>query len=293
MPRCTGRAVVWLDQASVPVRLYPATRDPPKIELRLLHKDCGSRLQQRYRCPRDNTVLEPAMIAKGYEVAKDRYVIISPEDLAAAEPEPDPSIDLTELVKAEDIDPVHWARPHYLGPDVESGPVQLPEADEAARRYAWLEDVLRLEGRVALGRWATRGHDLFVGLRRLTTGGLVLHELRRANEIRPFSEIGLDVPKVAAGEPALQLGLKLAEKHAAATFQPSAYPDERYTQMVLAIEAKVHNREIVASPVNGRPVVVDLLQALKASLEVGDERAGPKRAERAAAEPAKKKRATR
>jgi DNA end-binding protein Ku len=262
-PRCTGKAVIWFGQVSIPVRLYPATRDPPKIEFRLLHKDCGSRPKQRYLCPADNTLLEEDAIVKGYEVGKDRFVVFTPEDLEAVEPKPDPAIEVAELVDAAEIDPLHWARPHYLGPDVESGPVRLPEADEAARRYAWLADVLRLGGKIALCRWATRGRDLFVGLR-AADGRLVLQELRRAEEVRPVGEIELS--PVAANEPALQLGLRLAEERSVAEFRPGAYPDERYAATVMAIAAKVRGGEIVAAPVNGRPVIVDLLAALKASV---------------------------
>jgi DNA end-binding protein Ku len=281
-PRCTGKAVIWFGQVSIPVRLYPATRDPPKIEFRLLHKDCGSRPKQRYLCLADNTLLEEDAIAKGYEVGKDRYVMFTAQDLDQLQPEPDPAIEVAELVEAANIDPIHWARPHYLGPDVETGPVRLPEADEAARRYAWLADVLRLAGKVALGRWATRGRDLFVGLR-AADGRLVLQELRRAEEVRPVDEI--DLSPVAANEPALQLGLRLAEERSTENFRPEIYPDERYAATVLAIAAKVRGGEIVASPVNGRPVIVDLLEALKASVAAGP----PKKAESPKAEPAPKK----
>ncbi len=288
-PRCTGKAVVWFGQVSIPVRLYPATRDPPRVEFRLLHKDCGSRPKQRYLCPADNTLLEEDAIVKGYEVGKDRYVVFSPEDLEAVEPKPDPAIDLAELVPATEIDPIYWVRPQYLGPDVEDDPVRLPEADEAARRYVWLADVLRLGGKIALGRWATRGRDLFVGLR-AADGRLVLQELRRADEIRPLAEI--ELPSIAANEPALQLGLRLAEQRSGKSFRPDAYPDERYAATVMAIAAKVRGGEVIAAPVNGRPVVADLMAALQASVAASP----PKKADsppKPEPIPKKKKRAAR
>jgi DNA end-binding protein Ku len=273
-PRSTGSATIWLSDVSVPVKVYPALKDPPKVELVTVHKDCGSRIKQEYRCPvHADAPLARELQAKAYEVAKDRFVVFEPGDLEAVQPEPDPDIRVEGLVAIEDVDPVHWGKPSYLGPELGKGPVVDPEP---ARRYAWLADVLRLEGKAAIGRWATRGRDLLVAIR-AAEGRLVLQELRRAEEVRCITDI--EAPPAPAGTVEVTLGLRLAGSLELEAFDPAAYPDERYQRTVALIQAKVEGKAIAAAPPaeGKRGQVVDLLQALELSL--GEGRRGPHRAE--------------
>jgi DNA end-binding protein Ku len=276
MPHCTGKATVWFGQVAIPVKVYSATQAPPTIQLHQLHKADNARLKQQYVCAADGAQVAREDMVKGYEVAKDQFVTFTPEELKAAEEASSQAIEIDVCVPLDRIDPVYWGRPYYLGPDQGS-----------EEPYALLADVLRLSNRAALASWAVRGQDLFVCLRH-SEGRIVLQELLRAEEVRPLGEIEAPLPPVA--EESLQLALKLVETRERDDFRPGDYPDKVYAKKLKLIAEKVAAKAIVASPVNGRTQVVDIVEGLKASVA-----AGPKKAPSPEPEPIakKKKRAAR
>src|SRR5687767_3220743 len=110
-------ATISFGLVSIPVRLYSTGQTSESISFRMLHKKCGSPLKQQYLCSKEGTVVEREDMAKGYEYAKDQYVLFSPEEIKAAEEEATRAIAITEFVPIAAVDPVYFDRPYYLGPD--------------------------------------------------------------------------------------------------------------------------------------------------------------------------------
>ena len=156
---------------SIPVKLYSATEASRAISFNLLHKTCGSRLRQQYFCIKEEVPVGRDEMAKGYEFAKDQYVIFTPEELKAMEEAGTHMADITEFVPLEAVDPVYFDKAYYLGPD-----------KGGAKPYALLAKALRESGRCALGRWAARGKQYIVMIRPVDEG-LVMQQLLYANEV--------------------------------------------------------------------------------------------------------------
>jgi DNA end-binding protein Ku len=254
---------------SVPVKLYATGQSGAKVSFNLVHEKCGSRLRQQYVCPRCDVVVEKEEIVKGYEFAKDQYVLFTPEELEAIETPQSEGIEITEFVPAEEVDPVFLERSYYLGPD-KGGP----------RAYRLLSAALRETGRVAIGRYAARGKMYLVLVRSMNDGdgGMVMEQLRYADEVRRFSEVPVEEGEVAKSE--LKLAKQLVEASSADAFEPEKYHDQVRRQMLEMIQRKVEGEEITAAPAADapQPQIIDLMAALKASLS---EKEGRKPAARA------------
>jgi len=162
---------------SIPVKLYSATESSKAISFNMLHKACGSRLKQQYLCVKEEIPVAREDMVKGYEFAKDQYVLFSPEELKALEEAGTGMAEITEFVPLESIDPVYFDKAYYLGPD-----------KGGAKPYALLTKALRESGRCALGRWAARGKQYIVMLRPVEEG-LVMQQLLYAGEVRSIRDI--------------------------------------------------------------------------------------------------------
>lgn len=253
---------------SVPVKLYATGQAGAKVSFNLVHAKCGSRLRQQYVCPRCDVVVEKEEIVKGYEFAKDQYVLFTPEELEAIETPQSEGIEIAEFVPAEAVDPVFLERSYYLGPD-----------KGGSRAYRLLAAALRESGKVAIARYAARGKMYLVLVRPLAEGdGMVMEQLRYADEVRRFSEVPIEEGAVAKSE--LKLARQLVEASSADIFEPEKYRDEVRQQMLEMIQQKVEGQEITATPASGapQPQIIDLMAALKASLS---EKEGRKPAARA------------
>ena len=239
---------------SIPVKLYSATETSRAISFNLLHKACGSRLRQQYFCIKEDVPVAREEMAKGYEFAKDQYVMFTPEELKALEEAGTQTADITEFVPAKTIDPVFFDKAYYLGPD-----------KGGAKPYALLARALKESGRCALGRWAARGKQYIVMIRPVEDG-LVMQQLLYAGEVRSMKEIEIPVTEVKPAE--LKLAQMLIEQQSSDTFDPGQYADEVAKRIELAVQQKVEGQEIVMSEEpEGGAQVIDLMEALRASLE--------------------------
>ncbi|HYR46257.1 MAG TPA: Ku protein, partial [Thermoanaerobaculia bacterium] len=211
--RAIGTANISFGLVSIPVKLFSAANTSSGISFNLLHAKCGSRLKQQYICPKEDNVIVPREeMRKGYEFAKDQYVLFTNEELKTLEEESTQTVEVTEFVPVAQVDPVYYDRPYYLGPD-----------KGGSKAYWLLAEALRTTGRVALAKYAARGKQYLVMLRPVE-GGLVMQQLLYADEVRPISEIGLDnKEKVADAE--LKLATMLVEQRASDEFRPEAYED--------------------------------------------------------------------
>ena len=243
---------------SIPVKVYSATEASRAISFNLLHKTCGSRLKQQYFCVKEEVPVAREDMAKGYEFAKDQYVMFTPEELKALEEVGTHTADITEFVPASTIDPVFFDKAYFLGPD-----------KGGAKPYALLARALKESGRCALGRWAARGKQYIVMIRPVDTGlieGLVMQQLLYAGEVRSMNDI--DIPKMDVKPQELKLAQQLIEQQSSEKFDPSAYTDEVRARIEAAVQKKVEGQEITTAeaPEQGAQVI-DLMDALRASLE--------------------------
>jgi DNA end-binding protein Ku len=263
--RSIASLTVSFGLVSIPVKLYSATQASSAISFNLLHKTCGSRLKQQYLCQKEGVVVERDEMVKGYEFAKDQYVMFNPDELKAMEETGTHTIEITEFVPAATVDPVYFDKAYYLAPD-----------KGGAKPYALLTQALRDAGRTALGRWAARGKQYIVMLRPVEEG-LVMQQLMYATEVRPISE--LEIPHAEVRPAELNLAKQLIEQGSSETFNPAAYTDQVRERIEAAVQKKVEGQEISLAepPVTGGAQVIDLMEALRASLG--------KKAPAAAAEP--------
>jgi DNA end-binding protein Ku len=248
---------------AIPVKLYSATVGSERLRFHLLHAQDGSRLKQQYVCLQEERVVGREEIVKGYEFAKDQYVMFTPEELRALEEAGSHSVDVARFVPLAAVDPVYFERTYYLAPD-----------QGGAKPFTLFVTALRDSGRCAVGRWASHGRDHVVILRPIANA-LALHQLYFAPEVMSVEALGVESAKVREAE--LKLARRLIEQQSAATFDPAAYPDEVKARVEEAIQRKVEGREVsVAEPRPGPGGnVVDLMSALRASLERSSAAAPP------------------
>ncbi|HEU4353738.1 MAG TPA: Ku protein [Burkholderiales bacterium] len=256
--RSIASLTISFGMVSIPVKLYSATDASRAMSFNLLHKTCGSRLRQQYFCVKEDVQVGREDMAKGYEFAKEQYVMFSPEELKALEEAGTHTAEITEFVPAKTIDPVYFDKAYYLGPD-----------KGGAKPYALLARALKESGRCALGRWAARGKQYIVMIRPMEEGlveGLVMQQLLYAGEVRSIKDV--DIPKTEVRDAELRLAQQLIEQQTSEKFDPSAYTDEVRGRIEAAIQRKVEGKEITMAeaPEEGAQVI-DLMEALRASLE--------------------------
>ena len=273
--RSIASLTVSFGLVSIPVKLFSATEASRAISFNLLHKACGSRLKQQYLCVKEEVPVTREDMAKGYEFAKDQYVMFTPEELKALEEAGTHTADIVEFVPIDSIDPVYYDKAYYLAPD-----------KGGAKPYALLARALRDTKRCALGRWAARGKQYIVMIRPVEDG-LVMQQLLYAAEVRSIKDI--EIPKTEVRDAELKLAQQLIEQQTADRFEPSAYTDEVRARVEAAIQKKVEGQEItVAEAPEPGGQVIDLMEALRASLEKKPAKRAPAAAPAQPAKPARK-----
>jgi DNA end-binding protein Ku len=253
--RSIGTLTISFGLVAIPVKLYSATEASRQISFNFLHKTCGSRLRQQYFCIKEDVPVPRDEMVKGYEFAKDQYVMFTPEELKALEEAGTQTADINEFVPISAIDPVYFDKAYYIAPD-----------KGGAKPYALFAKALRESKRCALGRWAARGKQYIVMIRPVDDG-LVMQQLLYAGEVRSIDDI--DIPKMDVKDAELKLAKLLIEQQTSATFDPSQYTDEVSARVEAAVQQKVEGHEITMSqaPETGGAQVIDLMEALRASLE--------------------------
>lgn len=252
--RSIASGTISFGLVSIPVKLFSASQSSAAISFNLLHNKCGGRLKQQYICPRDDNAIVPREdMVKGYEFAKDRYVTFTPEELKALEEKSTQQIEIAEFVPSEKIDPVYFDKPYYLGP--EKG---------ADRAYRLLSEAMRRSGKTALARYAARGKQYLVQIRPLPEGGLVMQTLLYADEVRPFSEVEFEKGEVKEQE--LALAQQIIDQISTDEFKPEKFEDDVRKRVEEQIQRKVEGQEIQVEPEKPQTQIIDLMEALKASL---------------------------
>ena len=252
-PRPIGSGTISFGLVSIPVKLFPASQPASAISFNLLHAADGSRLKQQYVCAKDGAVVPREEMVKGYEFERDRYVTFTAEELKALEELASQTIDIAEFVPAADVDPVYFDRPYHLAPD-----------KGGAKAYRLLAVAMERSGKAALARYAARGKQYLV-LIRPKAGRLVMQQLLYRDEIRDVGEIPVEDAEVKEQE--IQLALALVEQTASDGFHPERYEDAVRARTLAAIARKVQGEAIEAPAPEPQAHVIDLMDALKASID--------------------------
>ena len=280
--RSIGSLTVSFGLVAIPVKLFTATQSSNAISFNMLHKTDGSRVKQQYICVKEGVVVERDDMVKGYEFAKDQYVRFTPEEIKSMEEVGSHAVEISEFVPIESIDPVYYDRTYYLAPD-----------KGAAKPYSLLTEALKQAGRCGVGRWAARGKGYLVILRPIGAV-LAMQQLHYAADVRRASEVEVPKPEVKPAE--LKLAQQLIDQQTSEKFDPDAYKDEVHARIEAAIKKKVDEGQeisMVEPPPPGEGKVIDLMEALRASLEkTGRTREqasqlGPRKAPKRIEEPAK------
>jgi len=252
--RSIGSLTISFGLVAIPVKLYSATEASQHISFNLLHSTCGSRLRQQYFCVKEDVPVGRDEMVKGYEFAKDQYVVFTPEELKAMEEAGTHMADIVEFVPLESVDPVYFDKAYYLAPD-----------KGGAKPYALLASALRESKRCAIGRWAARGKQYIVMIRAVDDG-LVMQQLMYSGEVRSMKEIDIERTEVRPTE--LKLAKQLIDAQSSDRFDPTQYKDDVSARIEAAISKKVEGQEITMSDAPETTAkVIDLMEALRASLD--------------------------
>jgi DNA end-binding protein Ku len=254
--RALSTATISFGLVSIPVKLYSAAESKAALSFNQIHKKDGARVKQQLVSSRSGEVVPREEIVKGYEFAKDQYVLFEAEELKALEAAATHTIDITEFLKAEQVERRYLDKVYYLGTD-----------KGGARAYKLLAQVLIDTGRIAIGKYAARGKQYLVMVRPMENG-LVMEQLHYPDELRSFSEVPIEDATLKPAE--LKLATQLVEQAASNEFQPELYKDEVRERMLALIQRKVEGEDITLAPTaEPEHKIIDIMEALKASLAAG------------------------
>jgi len=270
MPRAMATAQVAFGLVSIPVKLFSAAESSERISFNMIHKDCGSRIQQQLFCSKDERTIDRSEVVKGYEFSRGQYVLFTEDELKALEEKATQTIEISEFVPREAIDPIYFSKAFYLAPD-----------KGGDRAYTLLGKALEETGRWALAKYAARGKQYLVILRPLGKG-MVMQQLYYPNEIRAIDELDLGEAIIKDNE--LKMAVQLAEMGATDEFHPENYRDEVSERIRTLINKKVEDGQEITNTETQEPraQVIDLMEALRASLG-GNAPKGTKAASKGAA----------
>jgi DNA end-binding protein Ku len=249
---------------SIPISLTPAARTE-RVSFNQLHSVCHTRIKQPLFCPHCNRNVERSEVEKGYEYEKDQYVLFTPEELKAIEPESARAMDILEFVKDDEVDPLYFDASYYVAPE-----------EGGAHAYHLLLDAMRKSSYAGIAKVTMHNREYIVVLR-ARENGLVIHTMYYANEVRSAASSG-NTDKTEVKEAEEKLAMQLI-KNLAAPFKPEKYHDTYQTALQELVDAKVHGRTVKAAPRVAMAPVIDLMTALKKSLGdrgVAESQAEPK-----------------
>jgi DNA end-binding protein Ku len=272
-----GSATVSFGLVSVPVKLFSAGESSANISFNWLHKKDGARLKQQYVCSKDGEKVEKDDMIKGYEFSKGQYVLFTPEELKLLEePRGTGAIEITEFLPADQVDRIYTDKTYFLGPD-----------KGGERAYKLLSEALKKTRRVALGQWAARGKQYLILVRPMD-GGLAMEQLRYPEELRSIADVPIPKTEVKKGE--LDMAIKFIDQGTSEEFRPQEYKDNVRRRILDQIQQKVEGKEITEEPTEApKTQIIDLMEALKASLKGGKGGAERKAAKRVEGKAPKRK----
>jgi DNA end-binding protein Ku len=252
--RATWKGFLKISLVNIPIKVFPATESSATLSFNQLHGECQTRIQQKRWCPHCNREVPNSEIVKGYEFEKGHYVVLTEEDFEKVRPESTRVIDLAQFADESAIDPIYVDRAYYLAPD---GPV-------AAQAFAVMREGMK--GKVGIGKLALYGREYLVAVRPHRRG-IVMYTLHHAAEIRSVDQVE---ELNAVSETVKPEEIKLA-RQVIGTFEGpldlTHYKDEYREGLQRIIDAKIAGAEVVAPTEEAPPKVINLMEALRKSLD--------------------------
>jgi DNA end-binding protein Ku len=253
-PRSSWKGHLKLSLVSCPIRLYNATSRSEKVAFHLLHKDTHNRIQMKPHDPELGAV-ERSDLVKGFEYEKDQYVVFEQEDFDKVQIETSKAIVIEKFVDADDVDPIYLDTPYYVAPD---GAV-------AEETFRVIQHAMRDKDKVALSRIVLANRERLIALS-CRDEGLLMTTLRTADEVRASADYFTDIKDEEPEQEMLDLAEKLIEQKSG-KFDPSEFRDRYHDAVVEMVKAKIKGQEPVLAKAPERGKVINLMDALRRSLE--------------------------
>lgn len=251
--RAIGTSSISFGLVTIPVKLFATSKSGARVSFNWIDRKTGVRVRQQYFNPDNNQVVPKDDMVKGYQFAKNQFVVFEPDELKVLDQPKTDAIEIAEFVPAEQVERVYFDRAYYLGPD-----------RGGARAYRLLAAALEQTGRVAVARFATRGKQYLVMVRPYRDG-LMLEQLRYQTEVRSWDEVPVEEGEINPAE--LHLAVQMIEQRTAEEFQPDDYKDEVRERQLELIQQKIDGEQItVAASAEPQAQIIDLMAALKASI---------------------------
>ncbi len=251
MPRAMWKGAISFGLVTIPVSVYPATEEKT-LRFNQLHDEDGGRVRMKRVCSIDGEEVGYEHIVKGYEYEKDRYVILTDDDFEAIPVESSRAIDIQQFVELEEIDPMQYKKSYYLVPE-----------ETGAKAYALLREALNRSGKVGIAKVSFRDKEHLAALR-FRDEAFVLETMYWPDEIREADFGGVDVSaKIRPNE--LEMAQTLIE-NLTADWDPMEFKDDYREALLRIVEAKINGEEIEIVEAEPTAKVVDLMEALKASV---------------------------
>jgi DNA end-binding protein Ku len=277
VPRAIWSGAISFGLVNVPIKLFTATSQKD-VRFHQLHDKDGARIQQKRVCSKDGEEVPNEHIVKGYEVSRDKYVVITPEELDALDPKASRTVDILDFVDLDEIDPVYFDSTYYMVP--EKG---------AAKAYALLLEAMRKSKKVAIARVVLRQKQHLVALRPLKNA-LSMETMLYADEVVSTDTLEGLPEDIEVTDRELAMAQQLIDS-LADDFKPERYRDDYRERVLDMIERKAEGQEIVVNEEEEEQApVVDLMAALEASLAAAKTRREEEPEEEKPARPARKRR---
>ena len=252
--RATWKGFLKISLVNIPIKVFPATESAGTISFNQLHGECQTRIQQKRWCPHCEREVPNTELVKGYEFEKGRYVVMSEDDVAKVRPESTRVIDLVQFADAASIDPIYFERPYYLAPD----------GAMATEAFAVMREGMK--GKAGIGKLALYGREYLVAVQPRERG-MVMYTMRHAKELRSMDNIEeLDNVPVKIKPEEIKLAKQVIENFEA-DLNLTEFRDEYQEELQRIIDAKIAGEEVVATTEEAPPKVVNLMDALRQSLD--------------------------
>ncbi len=256
---------------NIPIKMYAATEDKD-IRFRSLHKKCHTPIKYKKTCPLCNEEVGPDDIVRGFEYEPGKFVIISEEDMEAVKAQVQAkTIEIVDFVKLEEIDPIYYIKTYYIAPQA--------EVASSATAFVLLREAMRSSGRIAVARLAMHDSQTLCVLR-ISGNAMLLETIYYPDEIRPASEVPALPETTITDAKQMDIAERLIDSLTTA-FEPAKYTDEYREALRKLIEARIEGKQVVMQPQAQENNVIDLMEALKASLKKAENEAPPKRGSQA------------
>ncbi|MGI5922011.1 MAG: Ku protein [Syntrophomonadaceae bacterium] len=273
--RTLWKGAVSFGLVNIPIRMYVAT-ERKDIKFNYLHKECMSPVRYQKYCAQCNREITNEEIVRGYEYQKGNYVLLNEEDLERIPLESTKTVDILDFVELSEVDPIYFDKTYYLEPS---------EGGEKA--YALLVEAMTATAKVAIAKVLIRSKQSLAALR-VKDRVLIMETIFYPDEIRSPASLNLGVDKAKLHDNEIKMAVSLIE-NLSSNFDPSKYEDEYRKALWEVIQAKIVGKEVVnPEPAVGKGNVVDLMEALKASLKLTEENREPEKPPAKKGRPAKK-----